>query len=43
MMYLPCFRLPKAHKLLLDKKKLGRTDIQPSYLSVLKKVTAAAA
>jgi len=43
MMYVPCFRLPKAHKLLLDKKKLGRTDIQPSYLSVLKKVTAAAA
>ncbi|MEO1042560.1 MAG: fatty acid desaturase family protein [Pseudomonadota bacterium] len=43
VMYVPCFRLPLAHRMLQDKKKLGRTDIQPSYLSVLRRVTTAAA
>jgi fatty acid desaturase len=40
MMYVPCFRLPIAHRMLKEKGALGRTDLQPGYLSVLRKVTA---
>lgn len=39
MMYVPCFRLPLAHRMLKEKGLLDNTDIQPSYLSVLKRVT----
>jgi fatty acid desaturase len=42
MMYVPCFRLKEAHYLLKAKGHLDRTDVAPSYLSVLRKVTTPA-
>lgn len=43
MMYVPCFRLPLAHRMLKEKGLLADTEIAPSYLSVLRKVTTQAA
>lgn len=39
MMYIPCFRLPLAHRLLQEKGLLSGTEVAPSYLSVMRKVT----
>lgn len=39
MMYVPCFRLPLAHRLLREKGALRETDIAPGYIDVLRKVT----
>jgi len=42
LMYVPCFRLAKAHRLLKEKGALAGTDEQPGYFSVLRRVTNAA-
>jgi len=39
-MYLPCYNLPEAHRLLRDKGLIGRVTVAPSYLDVLKLATA---
>ncbi|MEM1379022.1 MAG: fatty acid desaturase family protein [Pseudomonadota bacterium] len=43
MMFVPCFRLPRAHRLLRERDALGHTDVAPSYLAVLRRVTERAA
>lgn len=40
-MYLPCWSLPKAHRLLVAKGITSGMDVQPDYLSVLKLATSA--
>jgi fatty acid desaturase len=40
LMYVPCYNLPKLHKLLLAKGFGPRMEIQPSYLAVLKLATS---
>lgn len=39
-MYLPCYRLPEAHRLLTDKGYIQRVDVSPGYLDVLKLATS---
>jgi fatty acid desaturase len=39
-MYLPCYRLPLAHRLLTDKGHIRRVDVSRSYLDVLKLATS---
>jgi fatty acid desaturase len=39
-MYLPCYRLPLAHRLLTDKGHIQRVDVSTGYLDVLKLATA---
>ncbi|MDB5624663.1 MAG: Fatty acid desaturase family [Tardiphaga sp.] len=39
-MYLPCYRLPDAHRLLTDKGHITRVDVSPGYLDVLKLATS---
>ncbi|MEM9839411.1 MAG: fatty acid desaturase family protein [Pseudomonadota bacterium] len=39
MMYVPCFRLPLAHRLLSERGALGGTAVAKSYLDVLRRVT----
>jgi fatty acid desaturase len=43
MMYVPCFRLPKAHRMLEEKGALQGTAVEPSYGRVLQRVVTAAA
>jgi fatty acid desaturase len=40
-MHLPCWRLPRAHRLLTRKGVTARMEVQPGYLSVLKLATSA--
>ncbi|ABE39070.1 fatty acid desaturase family protein [Rhodopseudomonas palustris] len=35
-MYLPCYNLPEAHRLLRDKALIGRVAVAPSYRDVLR-------
>ena len=35
-MHLPCYRLPRAHRLLTAKGVTGRMEVQPDYLTVLR-------
>jgi fatty acid desaturase len=39
-MYLPCYRLPDAHRLLLDKGLIKRMEVRPGYLEVMKIATS---
>ena len=39
-MYLPCYRLPDAHRLLLDKGLIKRMDVRPGYLDVMRLATS---
>jgi len=39
-MYLPCYNLPEAHRLLREKALIGRVEVAPGYLDVLKLATA---
>ena len=39
-MYLPCYRLPEAHRLLGEKGLVARIDIAPNYLDVLRLATS---
>jgi fatty acid desaturase len=42
-MYLPCWSLPKAHRLLQAKGATARMEVQPGYWTVLKAASAKAA
>jgi fatty acid desaturase len=39
-MYLPCYRLPKAHQLLRDKGLTERMDVRPGYVNVMRLATS---
>jgi fatty acid desaturase len=39
-MYLPCYRLPDAHRLLLEKGLIKRMEVRPGYLDVMKLATS---
>jgi fatty acid desaturase len=39
-MYLPCYRLSDAHRLLLDKGLIKRMDVRPGYLDVMRLATS---
>jgi fatty acid desaturase len=40
-MHLPCYSLPRAHRLLDRKQTLGRMEVRPGYLTVLHMASAA--
>lgn len=39
-MYLPCYRLPEAHRLLMQKGLIKRMEVRPGYLEVMKLATS---
>jgi fatty acid desaturase len=39
-MYLPCYRLPEAHLLLAAKGLIGRMEVRPGYLDVMRLATS---
>jgi fatty acid desaturase len=39
-MYLPCYNLPEAHRLLLEKGLIRRMEVRPGYLEVMKLATS---
>jgi fatty acid desaturase len=39
-MYLPCYRLPDAHRMLIDKGLIKRMDVRPGYLDVMRLATS---
>ena len=39
-MYLPCYRLPDAHRMLTDKGYIKRVDVSPGYLDVIRLATS---
>lgn len=39
-MYLPCYNLPETHRLLAAKALIGRVDVAPGYLDVLRVATS---
>jgi fatty acid desaturase len=39
-MYLPCYRLPEAHRLLVEKRLIKRMEVRPGYLDVMKLATS---
>ncbi len=39
-MYLPCYRLPDAHRMLTQKGYIQRVDVSPGYLTVLRLATS---
>lgn len=41
-MYLPCYNLPEAHRLLTEKGLIGRVEVAPNYLDVLRLATSRA-
>jgi len=41
-MYLPCYRLPEAHRLLVDKGLIARMDVRPGYRNVMRLATSGA-
>ena len=41
-MYLPCYNLPEAHRLLVEKGLIKRMEVRPSYLGVMKLATSRA-
>ena len=41
-MYLPCYRLPEAHRLLVDKGLIARMDVRPGYRDVMRLATSGA-
>jgi len=42
-MYLPCYRLPEAHRLLIEKGYIKRVEVSDGYLDVLRLATTRAA
>jgi fatty acid desaturase len=40
LFYVPCYNLPRIHKILSQGAYAGRMEVQPSYLAVLKLATA---
>ena len=41
-MYLPCYRLPEAHRLLVAKGLIKRMEVRPGYLDVMRLATSRA-
>jgi fatty acid desaturase len=41
-MYLPCYNLPEAHRLLIEKGLIKRMEVRPGYLEVMKLATSRA-
>jgi fatty acid desaturase len=41
-MYLPCYRLPEAHRLLAKKGLIARMEVRPGYLDVMRLATSRA-
>ena len=41
-MYLPCYRLPDAHRLLIQKGLINRMEVRPNYLDVMRLATSKA-
>ena len=41
-MYLPCYNLPEAHRLLREKGLIARVEVAPNYLDVLRLATSRA-
>jgi fatty acid desaturase len=41
-MYLPCYRLPEAHRLLAEKGLIKRMEVRPGYLDVMRLATSRA-
>jgi len=39
-MYLPCYRLPAAHRLLAEKGLIRRMEVRPGYLDVMRLATS---
>ena len=39
-MYLPCYRLPEAHRLLAEKGFVQRMEIKPGYLPMMRLATS---
>ena len=39
-MYLPCYRLPEAHRLLVEKGLIKRMEVRPGYLDVMRLATS---
>lgn len=39
-MYLPCYRLPEAHQLLVEKGLIKRMEVRPGYLDVMRLATS---
>ena len=39
-MYLPCYRLPEAHRLLIEKGLIRRMEVRPGYLDVMRLATS---
>jgi len=39
-MYLPCYRLPDAHRLLIQKGLINRMEVRPNYLDVMRLATS---
>ena len=39
-MYLPCYRLPVAHRLLIEKGLIKRMEVRPGYLEVMRLATS---
>jgi hypothetical protein len=37
---LPCYRLPEAHRLLVEKGLIRRMEVRPDYLDMLKLATS---
>ncbi|OSI60923.1 fatty acid desaturase [Bradyrhizobium canariense] len=40
LFYVPCYNLPKVHRLLSESRHAGRMEVQPSYAAVLRLATA---
>jgi fatty acid desaturase len=39
-MYLPCYHLPKTHRLLVEKGFFARMEVRPGYLDVMRLATS---
>jgi len=39
-MYLPCYRLPEAHRILVEKGFIKRMEVRPGYLGVMRLATS---
>jgi fatty acid desaturase len=40
LFYVPCYNLPKVHRLLSGSRHSGRMEVQPNYAAVLRLATA---
>jgi fatty acid desaturase len=40
LFYVPCYNLPRVHRLLCESRYAGRMEVQPSYAAVLRLATA---